>query len=125
MPESSYLTKQEFYDTIESLRHEVETITKKLDLILDPKRGFYRDLLDMGAKTKEASDGLSSMKRDIASLRQSVYGNGKVPGLVAEVRALEAFRYNIQKVIWRVLTPILGALGVGILYLVYNALSQH
>lgn len=46
-----------------------------------------------------------------------VTGNGN-PSLQERVRTLEQFRANILKLTWTVLTPLLLAIGAGIVYLI-------
>jgi len=98
------LLEQRMNDLDKKLSNELMSISKKLDLLLDPQKGVFIQIHDNAKSIRAIGEKTDKLQR-------IVFGNGD-RGLDTRVKYLEDFNDSIKKYFFRMVTPILGALGI-------------
>lgn len=128
MPTDSKNTKDAIMpEGLEALRNEIKdalsNISKKLDLLLDPKTGVFSELRDINNKADKAHTRIDDLEKGIDRLKDRFYGDMQTEGFEdvskenrKRIEALERHRddavSNFRKVFYGVLTAaIISVLG--------------
>lgn len=110
-------------DAREISRTDIDEIKADLKLVLVEMRAQGEKFIIHVAEQK-------SLEYSVVKLNNTIYGDGTPsnPGHVAEtdkrLRDVERWQGSYSKAVWAIVTPILGLLGLGIIYILLMAAAK-
>jgi hypothetical protein len=113
MPEKP-VTQEQFDEFKKHLDTKFDDLKQTLTPIVDPATGVFIRLAKTEDATEAAHKRLDGIHAKAAGNTSILKGENGNPGLVDEVREIKKFKAILVKIIWIMITPILGAIAFGL-----------
>lgn len=98
---------------------KMDRMNEKLDKIFDPNQGYFLLTHDNNKAVEAAHKRIDSLEEDLDNGLKD-----KIDKIEAIAKSNEKFVNTAQKIVWRILTPLFAALGVGLIILILLALPK-
>lgn len=96
------------------------TIYKEIDSKLDKIIEKVSAIEQCQAVEKSMLDTLSRL---VDKHERILFGDNGDGGLIQDVNAMARAQASAQKVVWIIVTPLLTAIGAGIIYIIFHGIS--
>lgn len=133
----SFVTRSEIKSLERGMKDGFKTLGDKIDSVnsclVKPPDGLFFVVDNNKGGIKRAHERIDEFSKDIKGIQISLNGdpnNGNkgikrnLDDIAERIESLEKSRNLYMKLLWKVVTPILSALGVGIVYLIFRFLPR-